>query len=105
MHWTTCFALLVSSVVPAAASGLSGDEVPHVRSYFYVGGGYVDDGAGGHIFHNQMYVEGLSPVNGPNQTIPLVMIHGQAQTGTVSCQYAQNVLIESLRADELCRTS
>ena len=36
-------------------------EVPAVRTYFYVGGGYSDDGKGGHIFKDQMYVEKLSP--------------------------------------------
>ena len=58
-------------------------ELPYVRSFFDAGGEYVSDGAGGHIYHNQMYVEKLSPVNGPNQSCPIVFIHGQAQTGTV----------------------
>lgn len=59
-------------------------EVPYLRSYFYVGGGYVDDGAGGHVFRDQMYVERLRPADGVTQKTPLVLIHGQAQTGTVS---------------------
>ncbi|KAJ6440841.1 alpha/beta-hydrolase [Purpureocillium lavendulum] len=54
----------------------------HRRSYFYVGGGYVDDGVGGHIFQDQMYVERLLPADGVTQDTPLVLIHGQAQTGT-----------------------
>ncbi|CRK27727.1 hypothetical protein BN1708_014943 [Verticillium longisporum] len=30
-------------------------EVPSTRSYFMIGGGYVDDGAGGHIFRDQIH--------------------------------------------------
>jgi hypothetical protein len=51
-----------------------------------VGGGYVNDGAGGEIFRGQMYVERLVPVEGASQTTPIVFIHGQAQTGTVSSE-------------------
>jgi hypothetical protein len=58
--------------------------VPSIRNYFYIGGGYADDDKGGHIFRDQMYVEQLKPVNGITQPTPLVIIHGQAQTGTVS---------------------
>ncbi|TQN70279.1 putative secreted lipase [Colletotrichum shisoi] len=58
-------------------------EAPYIRSYFYVGGGYVDDGSGGHIFRDQMYVEKLLPVHGVSQETPIVLIHGQAQTGSV----------------------
>ncbi|KAJ8114136.1 hypothetical protein OPT61_g3910 [Boeremia exigua] len=58
-------------------------ETAAVRTYFYVGGSYSDDGAGGHIFKDQMYVEKLAPVttrsDNPN---PIVLIHGQGQTGT-----------------------
>ncbi|KAK7942606.1 uncharacterized protein PG986_011719 [Apiospora aurea] len=60
-----------------------GLETPHRRSYFYVGGKYVDDGAGGHLLQDQMYVERLSPVDGPSQPTPIVLVHGQGQTGTV----------------------
>jgi hypothetical protein len=67
----------------AASSGSQG-EVPAIRTYFMVGGGYVDDGAGGEIFRDQMYVERLVPTKGPYKSTPLVFIHGQAQTGTVS---------------------
>ncbi|KAI0123341.1 Alpha/beta hydrolase family-domain-containing protein [Xylariales sp. AK1849] len=57
-------------------------EVPHTRTYFYVGGVYGDDGAGSLVFHNQMYVEQFSPLQHTRQESPIVMIHGQAQTGT-----------------------
>lgn len=60
-----------------------GLEAPYRRSYFYVGGRYVDDGAGGHLFQDQMYVEKLAHVDGPSQPTPIVIIHGQGQTGTV----------------------
>ncbi|EEY19194.1 conserved hypothetical protein [Verticillium alfalfae VaMs.102] len=58
-------------------------EVPSTRSYFMIGGGYVDDGAGGHIFRDQMYVEKLAPATGASRDAPIVLIHGQAQTGSV----------------------
>ncbi|KAK2055638.1 alpha/beta-hydrolase [Colletotrichum caudatum] len=57
-------------------------EAPYVLSYFYVGGGYVEDGSGGHIFRDQMYVEKLLPGLGVSQSTPIVLIHGQAQTGS-----------------------
>jgi hypothetical protein len=60
-------------------------EVAAIRSFFYTGGGYADDGAGGHIFREQMYVERLQPAKGVTRATPIVIIHGQAQTGTVSC--------------------
>lgn len=59
-------------------------EVAAIRSFFYAGGGYADDGAGGHIFREQMYVERLQPAKGITRPTPIVFIHGQAQTGTVS---------------------
>lgn len=62
-------------------------EVPYVRSFFYAGGGYVDDGSGGHIYRDQMYVEKLVPVDGATQSVPIVLIHGQAQTGTVGLTF------------------
>jgi hypothetical protein len=52
------------------------------REYFYVGGSYVNT-TSGHLFANQMYVEKLIPKKS-TQRYPLVFIHGQAQTGTVS---------------------
>ena len=61
-------------------------ETPVSREYFYVGGRYVDDGNGKdqHIFSDQMYVEKLSPDISCAKPNPLVFIHGQGQTGTVS---------------------
>lgn len=52
------------------------------QEYFYVGGKYSNTIAG-HVFVDQMYVEKLIPTN-PCQPYPLVFIHGQGQTGTVS---------------------
>lgn len=79
-------ALTISSSLVAASSQhvRSEAEVPSIRSYFYVGGEYVEDGNGGHIFRDQMYVEKLLPVGGATQDTPIVLIHGQAQTGSVS---------------------
>ena len=59
-------------------------ETPYTRSYFYIGGEYVDDGSGDHIFRDQMYVEKLTPISGGTQRVPVVIIHGLGQTGTVS---------------------
>ncbi|KAF4972717.1 hypothetical protein FSARC_782 [Fusarium sarcochroum] len=63
-------------------SSQSLSEVPYIRSYFYAGGEYAEDGSGGHIFRDQMYVEKLVPFLGATQDEPIVFIHGQAQTGT-----------------------
>src|SRR5690242_11523601 len=60
-------------------------ETAAVRTYFYVGGGYTEDGAGGHIFKDQMYVEKLTPATSrrtKQNPSPIVLIHGQGQTGT-----------------------
>ncbi|KAL4992844.1 Alpha/Beta hydrolase protein [Aspergillus falconensis] len=56
-------------------------EALHRRSYFYVGGEYVNT-TDGWMMHNQMYVEKLSPTNGSTQLYPIVLLHGGAQTGT-----------------------
>ncbi|KAF2129709.1 alpha/beta-hydrolase [Dothidotthia symphoricarpi CBS 119687] len=74
---------LFTCIVSAQSSYNVGLEVAAIRTYFYVGGGYSDDGNGGHIFKDQMYVEKLSPVlTRHNKTDPIVLIHGQGQTGT-----------------------
>ncbi|KAI8656391.1 AB hydrolase-1 domain-containing protein [Fusarium sp. Ph1] len=89
MHFTTAAAAAVAawtispSLVAASSQHVRSDaEVPSIRSYFYVGGEYVEDGNGGHIFRDQMYVEKLLPVSGATQDTPIVLIHGQAQTGS-----------------------
>lgn len=80
--------MLTSSSAKGANSGLG--ESPSTRSYFYVGGQYVDDekGEGQHIFTGQIYVEQLLPVGGVKHPWPLVFIHGAGQTGTVSLNLA-----------------
>jgi hypothetical protein len=65
-----------------AAAGSHEAEALHHRSYFYVGGEYVNT-TDGWMMHNQMYVEKLSPANGSTQLYPIVFLHGGAQTGTV----------------------
>ncbi|KAH6606011.1 fusarubin cluster-esterase [Trichoderma cornu-damae] len=57
-------------------------EAAAIRTFFYTGGGYTDDGVGGHIYREQMYVERLRPARGVSRATPIVFIHGQAQTGT-----------------------
>ncbi|KAI5459718.1 Alpha/beta hydrolase family-domain-containing protein [Mariannaea sp. PMI_226] len=71
-----------SDAVASSTSSTSSSAASYVRTFFYVGGSYVDDGAGGHIFRDQMYVEKLVPAYGATQAVPIVLIHGQAQTGT-----------------------
>ncbi|KAK5995608.1 putative secreted lipase [Cladobotryum mycophilum] len=79
------FAFATSDAAARDNSGSSiatSHEAAAIRSFFYAGGGYADDGYGGHILREQMYVERLQPANGVKQTTPIVLIHGQAQTGT-----------------------
>lgn len=81
----TCFSLVAPSFINPD-SKLS-HELPYIRDYFYTGGHYVDDGTGTgqHIFVDQMYVERLLPAGaarGRMKQYPIVIIHGQAQTGT-----------------------
>ncbi|CAI7592518.1 unnamed protein product [Penicillium bialowiezense] len=73
--------LLISCALAATASSSRG-EVPAQRSYMYVGGQYILDSAGEHVFADQMYVEKLTPAAGATKPQPIVFIHGQAQTGT-----------------------
>ncbi|SCO85818.1 fusarubin cluster-esterase [Fusarium oxysporum] len=76
----------ILAAIVAATIGKYSDavrsEIPATRSFFYVGGRYDDDGDGGHVFRDQMYVEKLTPVKGARKDTPIVMIHGMAQTGT-----------------------
>ena len=37
-----------------------------------------------HFLRNQMYVESLVPQGGVTQKDPIIFVHGQGQTGTVS---------------------
>ncbi|POR33810.1 Uncharacterized protein TPAR_06002 [Tolypocladium paradoxum] len=84
-----------SAVVGAVDAACCCTELPYQRTYFHVGGGYVDDGAGGHIFRDQMYVERLRPANGVTQDTPIVLIHGQAQTGSVSSRISRVVRVST----------
>ncbi|KAK0384138.1 hypothetical protein NLU13_8227 [Sarocladium strictum] len=88
-------AICVVSLGSLAVAGPSGPRAPQppqgphtegessmVRSYFYVGGQYEDDGKGEHVWSGQMYVEKLTPVRGPVKSTPIVLIHGKGQSGT-----------------------
>ena len=56
---------------------------PIHREYFYVGGEYTYDSSfKGSIMTGQMYVEHLTSPYGTQQRYPLVLIHGNAMTGT-----------------------
>lgn len=59
-------------------------DPPHTRQYFYSGGQYVTNTAGEHTWTDQLYVEQLTPLAGITKENPIIFIHGQAQTGTVS---------------------
>ncbi|KAL4945139.1 hypothetical protein BDV06DRAFT_231826 [Aspergillus oleicola] len=73
--------LLLPALVQGAASQSAPSEALHRREFFYVGGEYVNT-TDGWLFHNQMYVEKLSPQGGSTQAYPIVILHGGAQTGT-----------------------
>lgn len=92
------FIIAVSSfLIKPGAAGLLyliHGETLASREYFYVGGSYVNTSAG-HLFTNQMYVEKLSPRK-TKQAYPLVFIHGQAQTGTVSTVHVEPYRICSI---------
>lgn len=60
----------------------SGTDLPHRVRYFYAGGEYTTlADTGEHIRTGQIYVEKLTPTR-VTQPYPIVLIHGQAQTGT-----------------------
>ena len=74
---------------PASTAGKATAVLPQSqchRTYFYIGGRYIDDGNddGQHVMVEQMYVEKLSPVDVVKHPWPLVFIQGAGQTGTVS---------------------
>lgn len=64
------------------AHKVSSLEATHRREYFHVGGKYTNTSSG-HILQNHIYVEQLTPHNGPTKPFPIILIHGGAQTGTV----------------------
>lgn len=75
---------LLAVIIVLSALGYSlQNEVPTIREYLQVGGNYVENSVGEHVFENQMYVEHLAPINGTTQPYPLVMIHGSGQTASV----------------------
>ena len=79
--------IIMPTISSSAGKSDSGPaESQSHRSYFYVGGQYVDDDRGDaqHLLTGQMYVEQLLPVGGVKHPWPLVFIHGAGQTGTVS---------------------
>jgi hypothetical protein len=82
MHVKTGLLLIAWAIAATASRGWRG-EVPAQRSYMYVGGQYIQNSAGQHVFANQMYVEKLTPAAGVTKPYPIVFVHGQAQTGTV----------------------
>lgn len=94
---------LTSLARSAVATNPSSTEVAYHREYLYVGGQYVQNADGDHLFADQMYVEKLTPQGGASKPHPIVFIHGQAQTGTVRLQIRLNsplrkTLLTSLRS-------
>lgn len=60
-------------------------ETATIRTFFYVGGGYSDDGNGGHIFKDQMYVEKLAPITrGATTRVPLSSFTARARLEQIS---------------------
>lgn len=86
MRFSSVLTGILISITGANAAAhtpvVSSAEVAYHRNYLYVGGQYVQDSSGGHIFTDQMYVEKLTPTQGVTKEHPIVFIHGQAQTGT-----------------------
>jgi hypothetical protein len=75
------------------------EETPHTRKYFYIGGKYITDNNGAHYVKDQVYVEQLTPALGKVNPVPLVLIHGLGQTGTVS----QDLSAYQNLSDGVCR--
>jgi len=79
--------LLISSIITTVYTSKENqctkDSHPIHREYFYVGGEYTFDGSSkGSVMTGQMYVEHLTSPYGIQQPYPLVLIHGNAMTGT-----------------------
>lgn len=76
----------LTTLVALASSAMAQlQEAQHKRTFFYVGGRYIDDGTGAQIMTDQMYVEHLSPLGIPppfRPRYPIVFIHGKAMTGS-----------------------
>lgn len=72
---------------PASKRDYGSLEVAHIRSFFFVGQNYVDNGKGEHVFTNQLYVERLQPAGGITKAAPVLLMHGNGQTGTVSARF------------------
>jgi len=83
MHWSSRALLAVSTLLSIGTQIYArGVEYPASREYFYIGGEWTPNPAGGQIITNQLYVEHLSPIYETTQDYPIVLWHGQAQTGT-----------------------
>lgn len=72
--------LLLSLVLTILTILVNSQGIPHIRSYFYAGGAFLESG-GGNIAHGQIYVEHLIPL-AVTKPFPLVFIHGNGMTGT-----------------------
>lgn len=75
---------ILATIIASVLGRSLQDEVPMIRDYLQVGGQYVENSAGEHVLADQIYVEHLLPIGGSTQPQPLIMIHGSAQTATVS---------------------
>ena len=69
------------------------------RSYFYVGGTYVEDenSPGERVMQGQMYVEQLTPLGGSRHQLPLIFIHGGGQTASVCHPFGFKCICECAR--------
>ena len=77
--------LFPSSTFRFTVCNMIAPESASHRSYFYVGGVYVNDenNPGEHVMQGQMYVEQLTPLGGSRHPFPLVFIHGAGQIASV----------------------
>ena len=85
-----------SAVLASQSTTPPASEAPAARHYFFVGGNYIST-VSGTLLVNQMYVEKLS-ITKPSQKYPLVLVHGQAQTGSVH-DHTPPIFFEKCAAD------
>ncbi|KAA8895173.1 alpha/beta-hydrolase [Sphaerosporella brunnea] len=56
-------------------------QTPHTRQILYLGGHYIST-ANGTFHHDQIYIEQLTPLAPSAAKAPILLLHGNAQTGT-----------------------
>jgi len=83
MNPTLILSLAVLALPFALTASTNSGDTPHYRSYFYVGGAYtaLATNASELVHTGQMYVERLTPTSAGRSRAPILLLHGNAQTG------------------------